>query len=145
MGATLDGAPVPRFAPVAVAAGGVAASSGAVRGAGSRAYLAVRGGIDVPAYLGSRATFTLGGFGGHGGRALRAGDVLHVGAQPPARRRGRRCPSALIPHADATTGRSACSYGPHGAPDFFTDDDIDDALRDRRGRSTTTRAAPACA
>ena len=59
-------------------------SCGAVRGAGSRAYLAVRGGLDVPRYLGSRATFTLGQFGGHGGRALRTGDVLHLGEQPPA-------------------------------------------------------------
>ena len=55
-----------------------------MRGTGSRAYLAVRGGFDVPAYLGSRATFTLGLFGGHGGRALQTGDVLHVGEQPPA-------------------------------------------------------------
>ena len=31
----------------------------------------MRGGFDVPHYLGSRATFTLGNFGGHGGRALR--------------------------------------------------------------------------
>ncbi len=52
--------------------------SGAIAGAGQRAYLAVRGGFDVPEYLGSRATFTLGQFGGHGGRALRAGDVLRL-------------------------------------------------------------------
>jgi urea carboxylase len=32
-------------------------------------------------YLGSRATFTLGQFGGHAGRTLRLGDVLHVGTQ----------------------------------------------------------------
>src|SRR6202166_1828376 len=52
---------------------------GAMKGAGCRAYLAVRGGIDVPPYLGSRSTFTLGKFGGHGGRALMVGDVLHLG------------------------------------------------------------------
>ena len=45
---------------------------GNVRGPGVRAYIAVRGGIDVPPYLGSRSTFTLGKFGGHAGRALRA-------------------------------------------------------------------------
>ena len=39
-------------------------------GPGLRTYLAVRGGLDVPDYLGSASTFTLGGFGGHGGRAL---------------------------------------------------------------------------
>ena len=78
MGATLNGAPLERFRPALVSAGGVL-ELGPLRGAGSRAYLAVRGGIDVPAYLGSRATFTLGLFGGHGGRALQAGDVLHIG------------------------------------------------------------------
>ena len=32
----------------------------------------------MPQILGSSSTFTLGGFGGHGGRALRTGDVLGV-------------------------------------------------------------------
>ncbi len=50
-------------------------SLGTIAGAGVRSYLCVRGGLDVPDYLGSKSTFTLGQFGGHGGRALRAGDV----------------------------------------------------------------------
>ena len=37
-----------------------------IEGAGQRAYLAILGGFDVPEYMGSRATFTLGQFGGHG-------------------------------------------------------------------------------
>ena len=41
---------------------------GAVEGAGVRSYLCLRGGIQVPDYLGSKSTFTLGQFGGHGGR-----------------------------------------------------------------------------
>ncbi|MFP7471370.1 urea carboxylase [Niallia taxi] len=45
---------------------------------GMRTYLLVAGGLDMPLNLGSAATFTLGGFGGHGGRALRTGDVLSV-------------------------------------------------------------------
>lgn len=45
---------------------------------GMRTYLLVAGGLDMPLYLGSASTFTLGGFGGHGGRALRTGDVLRV-------------------------------------------------------------------
>ena len=57
---------------------------GKIRGAGQRAYLAVRGSFDVPEYLGSRSTFTLGRFGGHGGRALRAGDVLRLTSSEPA-------------------------------------------------------------
>ncbi len=51
---------------------------GAINGPGVRSYLCLRGGIQVPDYLGSKSTFTLGQFGGHGGRALRAGDVLHL-------------------------------------------------------------------
>jgi urea carboxylase len=47
--------------------------------------------MQVPDYLGSKSTFTLGQFGGHAGARLRAGDVLHlpplsdrsVGAQLP--------------------------------------------------------------
>lgn len=46
---------------------------------GMRAYLAVRGGFDVPCLIGSRSTYLRGGFGGHEGRALRKGDVLRIG------------------------------------------------------------------
>ncbi|MBP3951686.1 urea carboxylase [Bacillus suaedae] len=51
---------------------------------GMRSYLLVAGGFDMPRILNSAATFTLGGFGGHGGRALRPGDVLNVtgGVEP---------------------------------------------------------------
>ena len=47
---------------------------------GLRAYLAVSGGVEVPLLLGSRSTFLPGGFGGWQGRALRAGDLLPLGA-----------------------------------------------------------------
>ena len=103
---------------------------GPLRAAGSRAYLAVRGGIDVPAYLGSRATFTLGLFGGHGGRALQAGDVLHIGASSRAVAAAAVMSSALIPRL-TDAWEIAVLNGPHGAPDFFTETDIDAALRDR--------------
>jgi len=53
------------------------------RRAGFRAYVGISGGIDVPPVLGSRATDLLSGFGGLQGRALRAGDILSLGA--PAR------------------------------------------------------------
>jgi antagonist of KipI len=46
---------------------------------GLRAWLAVAGGIDVPPVLGSRTTYRRGGFGGHEGRPLRAGDWLRCG------------------------------------------------------------------
>jgi len=43
---------------------------------GSRAYLAVAGGIALPPVLGSRSTYLPASFGGLQGRALRAGDRL---------------------------------------------------------------------
>jgi urea carboxylase len=63
MAADLDGLTVPYWQPISVQRGQTV-RVGALTGAGCRAYLAVRGGFDVPPYLGSRATFTLGKFGG---------------------------------------------------------------------------------
>lgn len=52
---------------------------------GMRAYLAVSGGIDVPAVLGSRSTDLKSRLGGLEGRKLRAGDVLASGADGGSR------------------------------------------------------------
>jgi KipI family sensor histidine kinase inhibitor len=49
------------------------------RRTGVRAYLAVAGSIATPPLLGSRSTDLLAGFGGHQGRALKAGDWIPVG------------------------------------------------------------------
>ncbi len=119
MGATLDDQPIAPWRAHAVKAGSVL-RLGAVKGAGARCYLALRGGLDVPLYLGSRATFTLGQFGGHGGRTLRAGDLLHIGDAPVA------SVASLEATAPAYTNHwdIGVLYGPHGAPDFFTPDDI---------------------
>ncbi len=62
--------------------GVVLAFAGAAPDRGCRAYLAVAGGgIHVPLVLGSRSTSLVGGFGGFHGRAVRSGDVLHVGGE----------------------------------------------------------------
>ncbi len=96
---------------------------GRVKSEGARAYLAVRGGIQCPDYLGSKSTFILGQFGGHNGRALRVGDVLHlddqVGNAPI-----QALPDNLLPQIGSTWVLRVI-YGPHGAPDFFTDTDIE--------------------
>ena len=47
---------------------------------GCRAYLALPGGVDVPAVLGSRSTQIRGAFGGLDGRSLRVGDRLSAAA-----------------------------------------------------------------
>ena len=77
-GAQLDGAPLPPWEAVSVPAGGRLAVGRAFSGA--RGYVCVRGGLDVPSVLGSRATDVATGFGGLDGRPLRAGDRLSVGA-----------------------------------------------------------------
>jgi urea carboxylase len=132
MGAELDGEQVPFWQPVSVKAGGVL-TIGGISGAGARSYLAVRGGFDVPEYLGSRSTFTLGQFGGHVGRALRTGDVLRLTA--PASTPAPASPASALSACSPLPAREipqygshwniAVTYGPHGAPDFFTQADID--------------------
>lgn len=67
---------VPNGRPVALPAGTL--KLGAIR-QGLRVWLAVAGGIDVPAVLGSRGTDLRGGFGGIEGRTLQAGDALTLG------------------------------------------------------------------
>jgi len=113
---TLDGQPVP--GPVVdVSAGGVLAIGG-IDGPGQRAYLAVAGGLAAPVTLGSRATFALGGFGGHGTGTLRTGDLLPIADLPIG-------PPTDPESADLTHDWTlSVVYGPHGAPDFFTEDDI---------------------
>ena len=119
MEATLDGSPVAFWEPVSAASGQTLRISRAA-GTGARAYLAVRGGFDVPEYLGSRSTFTLGGFGGHGGRALRTGDVLRLGSGV-----GLHEPASISGKLEFTRDwEIGVLYGPHGAPDFFTEEDI---------------------
>lgn len=119
--ALLDGEPVSRYRPIRVRAGQTL-SIGAVEGPGCRASLAVRGGFQVPAYLGSKTTFTLGGFGGHAGRALGRSDILHIGQDVPVSE-PTRIPAELIPLHDRSW-QVGVLYGPHGAPDFFTERDI---------------------
>jgi urea carboxylase len=122
MVAVIGPLPVPFWTPVEVRAGEIL-RIGSVAAAGCRAYLAVRGGFDVPEYLGSRATFTLGKFGGHGGRALAAGDILHVG-RFEASTEPCPIPARCLPTI-TDEWNFGVLYGPHGAPDFFTEDDID--------------------
>jgi KipI family sensor histidine kinase inhibitor len=57
---------------------------------GARSYVAVEGGIDAPEVLGSRSTYLTAGFGGHEGRALRAGDRLGVRSERRSASPGKR-------------------------------------------------------
>jgi len=123
MKALLDGEPVDYWTPLAVQAGSTLKLRG-IEGAGNRSYLAVKGGFDVPDYMGSKSTFTLGQFGGHAGRTLQVGDVLRLNQTATLDAGCQPVPAQLIPqygqHWDI-----GVMYGPHGAPDFFTAADIE--------------------
>ncbi|WP_409473098.1 5-oxoprolinase/urea amidolyase family protein [Streptomyces sp. HC307] len=117
---TVDGTPIPQWEPVTVPAGAVL-EIGAPVEHGLRTYVLVAGGLDVPPFLDSASTFTLGRFGGHGGRALRTGDVLHGGRTV----QGTPVPPPDRPAFGAEWHIGAVE-GPHAAPEFFTEDDIRD-------------------
>jgi urea carboxylase len=122
MSATLDGESVRNWHAAVARAGSTLQLRSATKGA--RAYVAVRGGIAVPQYLGSRSTFILGKFGGQAGRTLRAGDMLRwdkteqLSGTPPQE---SFVPIPVYSHE----WNIGVHYGPHGAPDFFTEEDID--------------------
>ncbi|HKQ82703.1 MAG TPA: 5-oxoprolinase/urea amidolyase family protein [Steroidobacteraceae bacterium] len=120
--AEIDGEALQAWCSTRVPAGSVLKIR-SVQAVGQRAYLAVAGGFDVPQYMGSRATFTLGQFGGHAGRALRAGDTLRL-FEATAQSAMRVCPREVIPQY-SREWRIAVLYGPHGAPDFLTPAGLD--------------------
>ena len=73
----VDGDPVEMNCPLLIRKGQIL-TLGMTR-QGCRTYLAFAGGIDVPLVMGSRSTNLKCAFGGYGGRALKAGDVLKLG------------------------------------------------------------------
>jgi urea carboxylase len=91
---------------------------------GCRSYLAVADGLQVPDYLGSKSTFTLGQFGGHAGRNLRLGDMLPIKALHHLKTSPTSLPTELQP-VYSNQWQIGVLYGPHGAPDFFTPSDIE--------------------
>ena len=93
MAPKLNGSLAPRNEAIAVKSGTVVSFD--FMRVGARAYIAVAGGIDVPAILGSRSTYGLGAFGGFQGRKLQAGDVVPVGAPKGTPKVGKRVPEGL--------------------------------------------------
>lgn len=111
---TVNGEPVPTWQALAVSSGDVLEFS--MLTAGARPYIAISGGVTVPAYLGSRSTYTLTGLGGFEGRRLADGDRLPLGdeeiADPPGV--GTTVPEALRPDLPEVTPLRTviglCSY-----------------------------------
>jgi antagonist of KipI len=67
---------MPTWRPVFIKKGSSLNFGSAV--SGTRGYLAIAGGIDVPIVLGSRSTYLHGKFGGYEGRAIKEGDLLRI-------------------------------------------------------------------
>lgn len=93
---------------------------------GCRTYFAIRGGIDVPKYLGSRSTFVPAAFGGLNGSILKRGDVVSVSSMtalntdPVA-----EFPASSIPNYDGIWNVGV-TVGPHGCPDFFKEEYLEE-------------------
>ena len=119
----VNGVPAPMWSPVPVEAGSEL-GIGVVDGTGVRAYLAVRGGIDVTPYLGSRSTFTLGNFGGHEGRELRAMDRLSIGGDISLTERPAPLAPGVAPIIPSRWDIGVL-IGPHTAPEFLTNAGLD--------------------
>lgn len=113
---SVDGRAAPTHTAVALAAG--ATLRFGERRSGSRAYLAVAGGIDTPPVLGSRATHLLSGMGGLDGRALVSGDVLPLGRAPaevglgPAQRATPRPAAGTVPCVRVMLGPQDAWFSP---------------------------------
>lgn len=95
---------------------------------GSRAYLAVAGGINVPAIMGSRSTYLRAALGGFNGRALEAGDRLTTGAANDTSF-AVNAPSWFMPPAyysskpeiRVTAGRQFTSFSEDSRKRFFSE------------------------
>lgn len=102
---------------------------------GCRCWLAVRGGVTVPPLLGSRSTFLPGGFGGHAGRALQAGDRLDTGVPAGDMHLLRAQPPADMAEAPlrVVAGPQVGLFDDAGLATFFGGRFRVDAATDRRG------------
>jgi biotin-dependent carboxylase-like uncharacterized protein len=106
--AWVDGTPLPPCMTLAVPAGATLRVE--ADPAGRFGYLALRGGIDVPALLGARSTYLPTGLGGLEGRRLQAGDMLAAGDQTE----GRAPPAGFVapPGPPPASGPLALIPGP---------------------------------
>ncbi len=90
---------------------------------GLRIYVAFSGGLDVPAALGSRATYLRGRLGGLEGRALKRDDVLRLfpAPVPPSRRLAPAEISAIEaePEIRVVLGPEADRFTPDGIAAFL--------------------------
>jgi antagonist of KipI len=115
---SLNGASLEMWSSIRIAKGDVLSFGKLLHGC--RAYLAFRGGIDVPRVLGSKSTYVSGLLGGLDGRRLESGDELRLG--PPGQIPGpRRLASAYRP---VYSGPFIIRLVPGPQDDFFPEEDL---------------------
>lgn len=127
--------PGPRWSSFRVAPGDVIHLKMAVRGC--RAYLAVRGGVDVPLVMGSRSTCVGARLGGFQGRQLKKGDMIGRG-NAKLLERPRTIPHTFIPdYPDQTLLRAIPGPQDHkfdkGLETFFGSEFLVSSGSDRMG------------
>lgn len=109
------------------------------RRSGTRTYIGIGGGIDVPPVLGSRSTHVVSGLGGIDGRALRAGDGLALGSSDKQRNESNHARTVKLRatgdwiHARPGTGTSNAPTGARlramrGPQDYYFEESAFDWL-----------------
>ena len=89
---------------------------------GQWGYISIAGGIDVPKYLGSKATFSFCGVGGFKGRVLEIGDEIPVGTPARGAAAGKRLKGQYIP---IITSPMVIELMPGSYGDFLTEKDVE--------------------
>lgn len=136
---TLNGQPLPMWQAIRVREGDEIAFRSPRSGV--RAYLAIAGGIDVPPFLGSRATNVRAAVGGVEGRGLKTGDELRIGEPRKAASEleGRAWPAASRPAIGApwtvrvVLGPQDHLFQPESVETFLTTDWKLSPISDRMG------------
>lgn len=121
----LNGRPAPVWRAFRVQRGSLLTFDGPM--VGKYAYLALPGGIDVPAQMGSRSTYPRAGLGGHEGRPLQPGDQISaVRPNDNQRPNPATIPDHLVPQrADeqplrVVMGPQSDAFTPEGIAAFFS-------------------------
>jgi len=124
MPVTVNGVEVPMWQSFEVKPGDLL-TLGMAKTGGFRAYVAIHGGIDVPEYMGSHATFTVGGFGGFEGRGLKKGDRVQLKLTPFSQKLvGRALRKELVPTYSFEWEIEAMR-GPQADPDYMAAEDME--------------------
>jgi antagonist of KipI len=96
LGARVNGAPVANWRAFSIKKGDVLSFEN--KTVGSRAYLAVRGGLKTDEWLGSSSTNMIAEFGGNNGKKIAAGDTIEYDERTSARSYNTAVSYSLIPY-----------------------------------------------